>query len=108
MKAIEMHTCILFYFKNFAQLLSCVLFFVPHGLKYLRLPSPSLPLRFAQTHVHQVNDAIQPSHCLFAPFSSCIYLSKHQGLFQQVSSSHQATKALALQFLYQSNKYSEF
>ena len=26
----------------------------------------------AQTHVHQVGDAIQPSHPLFVPFSSCL------------------------------------
>ena len=33
----------------------------------------------AQTHAHQVGDAIQPSHPLF---SSCLHLSQHQGLFQ--------------------------
>ena len=28
-------------------------------------------LEFAQTHIHWVNDAIQPSHTLLPPFSSC-------------------------------------
>ena len=35
---------------------------------------------FAQTHVHQVGDAIQPSHSLSLP--SALNLSQHQGLFQ--------------------------
>ena len=38
--------------------------------------TPSLPvhhqlLEFTQTHAHQVSDAIQPSHPLSVPFSSC-------------------------------------
>ena len=35
----------------------------------------------AQTHVHQVGDAIQPSHPLLSP--SAFNLSQHQGLFKQ-------------------------
>ena len=35
----------------------------------------------AQTHVHQVGDAIQPSHSLSSP-SAAFNLSQHQGLFQ--------------------------
>ena len=34
----------------------------PHGLQYTRLPCLSPTLEFAQTHVHQFGDAIQPSH----------------------------------------------
>ena len=34
-----------------------------------------------QTHVHQVSDAIQPSHLLSSP-SPTFNLSHHQGLFQ--------------------------
>ena len=42
--------------------------------------TPGFPVRhqpseFTQTHVHQLGDAIQPSHPLFS-------LSQHQGLFQ--------------------------
>ena len=36
----------------------------------------------AQTHVHQVSDAIQPSHPLLSPSPSAFKLSQHQGLFQ--------------------------
>ena len=40
----------------------------------------------AQTHVHQVGDAIQPSHPLSSLSSLAFSLSQHQGLFQGVSS----------------------
>ena len=39
--------------------------------------------KFAQTHVHWVGDAIQPSHPLLPP-SPALNLSQHQGLFQWV------------------------
>ena len=42
---------------------------------------------FAQTHVHWVSDAIQPSHPLSSPSPPALNLSQHQGLFQWVSSS---------------------
>ena len=35
----------------------------------------------AQTHVHQVSDAIQPSHPLLSPSPPVFNLSQHQGLF---------------------------
>ena len=38
-------------------------------------------LEFTQTHVHQVSDAIQPSHPLSFP-SPAFNLSQHQGLFR--------------------------
>ena len=34
------------------------------------------------THVHQVGDAIQPSHPLLSPDPPAISLSQHQGVFQ--------------------------
>ena len=37
---------------------------------------------FAQTHVHWVSDAIQPSHPLLHPSPPALNLSQHQGLFQ--------------------------
>ena len=52
---------------------------------------------FAQTHVHQVSDAIQPSHPLLSPSPSTFNLSQglfNQGLFQWGSSSHQVAKVL--------------
>ena len=39
-------------------------------------------LELAQTHVHQVGDAIQPSHPLLPPSPPALNLSQHQGLFQ--------------------------
>ena len=36
----------------------------------------------AQTHVHQVGEAIQPSHPLSSPSPPALNLSQHQGLFQ--------------------------
>ena len=77
-----------------------------HALQHARLPSPSPTTELAQTHVHQVGDAIQPSHPLSSP-SPVFNLSQHQGLFQWVSSSHQVAKVL--EFLLQhhsSNEYS--
>ena len=56
---------------------------------------------FAQTHVHWIGDAIQPSPPLF-PSAPALNLSQHQGLFQEVSSSHQVTKVLEFQLHHQS------
>ena len=53
--------------------------------------------RNAQTHVHQVSDAIQPSHLLSSPSPPGFSLSQHQGLFQLVSSLHQVAKVLGFQ-----------
>ena len=36
----------------------------------------------AQTHVHQVSDAIQPSHPLSSPSHPTFNLSQYQGLFK--------------------------
>ena len=36
----------------------------------------------AQTHVHQVSDAIQPSHPLSSPFPPAFNLYQHQSLFR--------------------------
>ena len=43
----------------------------PHESRHARPPCPSPLLEFTQTHVHQVSDAIQPSHSSVVPFSSC-------------------------------------
>ena len=39
---------------------------------------------FAQTHVHWLNDAIQPSHPVSPPSTPALNLSQHPGLFQWV------------------------
>ena len=56
----------------------------------------------AQTHVHRVGDAIQPSHPLSSPSLPAFNLSQHQDLFKLVSSSHQVAKVLELQLQHQS------
>ena len=57
---------------------------------------------FAQTHVHSISDAIQPSHPLLSPSPPAFNLSQHQGLFQWVSSSHRVAKVLELQLQHKS------
>ena len=39
-------------------------------------------LELAQTHVHRIGDAIQPSHPLSSPSPPALNLSQHQHLFQ--------------------------
>ena len=39
-------------------------------------------LELAQTHVHQLSDAIQPSHPVLSPSPHAFNLSQHQGLFK--------------------------
>ena len=51
----------------------------------------------SQTHVHWVNDAIQPSLPLSSPSPPAFNLSQYQSFFQWVSSSHQMAKVLELQ-----------
>ena len=41
-----------------------------------------------QTHVHKVDDAVQPSHPLPSLSPPALNLSQDQGLFLRVSSSH--------------------
>ena len=59
-------------------------------------------LELAQTHVHCISDAIQPSHPLSSPSLPAFNLSQHQGLFPWVSSSHQVAKVLEFQPQHQS------
>ena len=58
-------------------------------------------LEFAQTHIHWVDDAIQPFHPL-SPSSPALNLSQHQGLVQGIGFSHQVAKVLELQLQHQS------
>ena len=68
--------------------------------------TPGLPVHhqlpeFAQTHVHWVSDAIQPSHPLSSPSPPAFNLSQHQGLSKWVSSLHHVAKGLELQLQHQ-------
>ena len=76
----------------------------PTLCKTMGCSMPGLPVHHqlpepAQTHVHRVGDAIQPSHPLLAPSLPAFGLSQHQGLF---SSAHQVAKLLELQLQHQS------
>ena len=50
----------------------------PHGLRHARLPCPSPSPEFAETHIHQVGNVIQPSHSLSSPSPPAFSLSQHQ------------------------------
>ena len=56
--------------------------------------TPGFPVQhqlpeLVQTHVHWIDDAIQPSHPLSSPSHPVFNLSQHQGFFQWVNSLHQ-------------------
>ena len=63
---------------------------------------------FAQTHVHWVDDAIQPYHPLPAPSPLALNLSQHQSLFQWVDFLHQVAKVLELQLQLSISPSSEY
>ena len=50
--------------------------------------------QLAQTHVHWVGDAIQPSHPLLFSSPPAFYISQHLGPFQWVGSLHQVARVL--------------
>ena len=59
----------------------------PSLCDFMDCSTPGLPVhhqlsKFAQTHVHWVGDAIQPSHPLSSLSPPTFNLSQHQGLFQ--------------------------
>ena len=70
----------------------------PHGPD---CSTPGFPvhhqlLELAQTRVHQVSDAIQPSHPLSSPSPPAFSLSQHRGLF--LISSHQVAMYWSFSF----------
>ena len=82
-------------FSSVAQ--SCLILCDP-----MNRSTPGLPVHHqlpesTQTHVHEVGDAIQPSHPLSSPSPPALNLSQHQGLFKWVSSSHQEAKVFKFQ-----------
>ena len=87
-------------FSSFAQ--SCPTLCIPMDCSTPGLPAHHQLPEPAQTHVHRVGDAIQPSHPLLSPFPPTFNLSQHQVLFQRVNSSHQVAKVLELQLQHQS------
>ena len=78
----------------------------PHGLQYARPPGPSPTPRVHSNSCHWVGNAIQPPHPLSSPSPPAFNLSQHQGLFQEVSSSHQVPKYGSFSFsISPSNEY---
>ena len=64
--------------------------------------TPGLPVHrqlseFTQTQVHQVSDAIQPSHPRSSPSPPAPNPAQHQSLFQWLNSSHEVAKVLEFQ-----------
>ena len=94
-------------FPLFFQCICSITKLCPALCDRMNCSTPGFPVlhclpEFAQTDVHWLSDAIQPSHPL-SPSSPPHYnLSQHQGLFQWVSCSHQVAKVLELQFQHQS------
>ena len=87
-------------FSSVAQ--SCPIVCDPVDCSPPGLPVHHQLLELIQTHVHHIGDAIQPSHPLPSPSSHAFNLSRHQGLFKWVGSSHQVAKVLEFQLQYQS------
>ena len=96
----EMRGLVIVQFSSVTQ--SCPTLCNPMGYSMPGLPVHHQLLEFTQTHVHQVGDAIQPSHPPSSPSPPALNLFQHQGLFKWVSSSHQVAKVLDFQFQYQS------
>ena len=67
-------------FSSVAQ--SCPTLCDPMNRSTSGLPVHRQLLESTQTHVHQVGDAIQPSHPLSSPSPPAPNPSQHQGLFQ--------------------------
>ena len=74
----------------------------PHDCSTPDFPVFHCLSEFAQTHVHWVNDAIQPSQPLSLPSPPALSLSQHQSLFQWVSSWHLVARVLELHLQHQS------
>ena len=87
-------------FSSVAQ--SCLMLCNPMDCSTPGLPVYYQLLELAQTHVHWVGDAIQPSHPLSSASPPAFNLSQHQGLFQLISFSHQVAKVLEFQLQHQS------
>ena len=85
------------------QLLSCVQLFVTPGTAVCQASlSITNSRRLLKLMSIIVGDAIQPSHPLPFPSPPAFSPSQHQGLFQQVGSSHQVAKVWEFQLQHQS------
>ena len=86
---------------------SCVAQLCPTLCDPMDCSMPGFPVHhqlpeLAQTHVHWVGDAIQPSSPLLSSSPPAFNLSQHHGFFQWVISSYQVAKVSDLQLQHQS------
>ena len=88
-------TKVRFDFSSVAQ--SCLTLCDPMDYSTPGFPVHHQLPELAQTHVHWVGNAIQPSHPLSSPSPPAPSPSQHQSLFKWVSSSHQVAKVLEFQ-----------
>ena len=97
----QTYVCIFHIFCCCSVTQSCPTFCYPMDCSTPVFPVLHHPSEYAQTHIHWINDAIQPSHPQ-SPYPPALNLSPHQGLFQWVSSLHQVAKVLELHLQHQS------
>ena len=77
---LTLYTLLMFHFSSVTQW--CPTLCNPMDCSTSGFPvHPQLP-EVAQTHVHQVRDAIQPSNALSSPSPPAFHLSQNKGLFQ--------------------------
>ena len=72
------------HYSLFSQSLSCVQLSDPKSCRVPGFPVLHYILGLAQTHVHWIGDAIQPSHPLSPLSPSAPSLSQHQGLLHYI------------------------
>ena len=77
-----MVTLILFFNSVSSVAQSCPTLRDPMDCSTPGFPVPHQLLEIAQTHAHQVSDAIQSSHPLSSPSPPAFNRSQHQSLFQ--------------------------
>ena len=80
-----MYVCTIYYNTNIYQFSSvaqsCLTLCDPMDCTTPGFPVHHQLLALTEIHVHQVSDAIEPSHPLLSP-SPAFNLSQHQGLFK--------------------------
>ena len=76
--------CVNFIFCCCSVSKSCLTLCDPMDYSTPGFPVPHYLSEFAQTHIHWVGDAIQPSHPLLPPSLPALSISQHQGLFQSL------------------------
>ena len=91
--------------SNSVQLLSRVWLCNPMDCSRPGFPIHHQLQELAQTHVHWIDDDIQPSHPLSSLSLPAFNLSQQQNLFQWVSSSHWVAKVLEFQLQHQHQSF---